>query len=170
MTNDTNSTTNATETVAKPKVTRHRRTVKERLEALEQERLRLLAIQEGTYDETQEDGHMVKRLKAAIRRRETVIKAAGTLVNGRAATANSPMLPPIAVKITNAENAVKRLKESLDRAVAIQAAVPFDIEVLTGLLAKAQAGDAVEFPTNLHPIQDDSKRTDAEVEAASVVV
>ena len=159
-------TTNTNETKNK----RHRATRDEMLAKLKAKIAKIEAQQAGAFNPETEDGYMVKRLNAAIRRRETVLKAAGTLINGRAATQSSPMLPPIATKIANAETRLASLRADLAQAEAVQVAMPGDIERLTSLLAQVEAGETVEFPTDLFPLPDDSKRSDAQIEAASVSV
>jgi len=150
----------------KTKGKRNRRT---RAEVAAELRARLAILEAklaGNYDDSQEDGYIVKRLKAAIRRRETTLGTVETLLNGRKATEKSPQVAPIDEKIANAEKRLADLRASKVQALETQARVPFDIERLRGVLEMAERGEAVEFPTGLYLIP--NEKTDAEHEAASV--
>ncbi len=145
---------------------RNRRT---RVEMAAELRARLAKIEAqiaGNFDESTEDGFMVTRLKRAIRRRETAINTAETLLNGRAATEKSPAVAGIDAKIENAEKRLADLRAAKGRALETQARVPFDVDVLRAALDSAVAGNEVEFPTGLYVLPGET--TDAEVEAGSV--
>jgi uncharacterized protein (UPF0335 family) len=145
---------------------RNRRTRLEVMAELKAKLAKLEAKVAGVYDDSQEDGYTVKRLKAAIRRRETAQGTAETLLNGRAATEKSPQVSPIDEKIANAEKRLADLRKAKTQAMETIARLPFDIEVLRTLLERANKGEAVEFPTGLYLIP--GEKTDAEHEAASV--
>lgn len=150
----------------KTKGKRNRRTREQMLAEARAKVAKLEAKIAGNYDDSQEDGYMVKRLKAAIRRRETTLTTIETLLNGRAATEKSPQVAPIAEKIANAEKRLYDLRKAQTQAIETAARVPFDIERLREVLAMAEGGSEVEFPTGLYLIP--NEKTDAEHEAASV--
>lgn len=145
---------------------RNRRTRNEMIAAYEAKLARLKAQAEGTFDESDDDTYTVKRLRRAIRRRETAIGNAGTLLNGKAATEKSPAVPSILSKIENAEKRLADLRLAQKRAHEITAQVPFDVEKLTALLERAEKGEAVEFPTDLYILPGENDKTEAETEAA----
>lgn len=149
----------------KNKGSRNRRT---RVEVAAELRARLAKIEAkiaGNFDETAEDSYIVTRLKRAIRRRETAVKVAETLLNGRAATDKSPMVPNIDTKIANAQKRVLDLQDAKSRAYETAARVPFDIASLRGLLETASTGETVEFPTDLYILPEE--KSDAEHEAGA---
>jgi predicted glycoside hydrolase/deacetylase ChbG (UPF0249 family) len=149
---------------------RNRRTRVEMLAALEAKLEKLKAQVSGTYDPTSDEGTFIeKRLRRAIRRRNTALGNAQTLMDGRQATERSPSVSPIDVKIENAEKRLTDLRAAKARAVEMQAQLPFDIERLEALLEKAEAGEDVEFPNDLYRLPNEGERTDAEIEAGSVV-
>lgn len=145
---------------------RNRRTRKEMLEAARAKLAKLEAQVAGTWtgDES-DDNYMAKRLKAAIRRRETAIKNAETLLKGRAATKNSPAVSDIDTKIKNAEKRLSDMRDAKNRANEILARVPFDVETLQDALVKVDNGDEVEYPTGLYILPQESEKTEAEHEA-----
>ena len=147
---------------------RNRRTRVEMAAIYEAKLAKIKAQIAGNFDETADDSYMVTRLKRAIRRRETALTTAGTLLNGRAATEKSPMVPSIGEKIANAEKRVADLRAAQNRAIEAQARVPFDVDVLRELLASAEKGEAVDFPTTLYVLPGENERTEAEIEAGSV--
>lgn len=148
---------------------RSRRTRVEQLEFLRQKMAKIEAQIAGNFDETQDDSYMVTRLKRAIRKRETALKAAGTLLNGRAATENSPAISAIAVKIANAETKLANLRTAVVRATEAEGRLPFDIATLRETLERASKGETVDFPEGLFVLPNEATRTEAEIEAGSVV-
>lgn len=148
---------------------RNRRTRVEMLAALEAKLEKLKAQVSGTYDPTTDKGTFIEqRLRRAIRRRNTALGNAQTLMEGRPATERSPSVSPIDTKIENAEKRLADLRAAKARAVEMQAQLPFDIERLEALLAKADEGEEVEFPNDLYRLPNEGERTDAEIEAGSV--
>lgn len=147
---------------------RNRRTRLEMKAALEAKLAKLQAQIDGSYDESGDDSFLVKRLRRAIRRRETAMGNAATLLGGRAATEKSPAVASIDSKIENAEKRLADLRLAKTRALEIQARVPFDIDVLRSSLEGAEAGTVLEFPTGLYVLPGESEKTDAEIEAGSV--
>lgn len=146
---------------------RNRRTRAQMIAEYETKLATLKAKQEGTFDPATDDNYGVKRLRSAVRRRDTLLTTAGTLLNGRAATEKSPAVSDIDTKIANAEQRVANLKLSKVRAIEQMAALPADIDTLRALLVRAEAGETVEMPTNLYPIPEN--KTDAEIEAGAAV-
>jgi len=152
----------------KPKRKRKHRTPEQRIADLQAEIAKLEAKKNGTYDPTQE-GDTMSRLRAALRRRQTVLKEALMLRDGRPGTAKSPALNPLEVKIQNAEERLERLTR--DKAIMEKrvANLPGDIERLELLIDAAEKGEEVEMPTDLLRLSDDDKEpSDARVEANHV--
>lgn len=148
---------------------RNRRTREEMIAAVEAKLARLKAQAEGTYDETADDTFLVKSLKRAIRSRETAIKQSQTLLRGRAGTEKSPAVADIEQKIANAENRVMNLHAAKARALEMEARLPFDVQNLRELLERAEKGETVNMPTDLYILPNQADRTDAEIEAGTVL-
>lgn len=147
---------------------RNRRTRAQMAEALRLKLAKIEAQIAGNFDETGDDNYMVTRLKRAIRRRDTALKSAATLLNGRAATENSPAVSDIETKIQNAQKRLADLETAKARAIETNGRVPFDLETLNAALASAVKGETVEFPTGLYILPGEGERTEAEIEAGSV--
>lgn len=156
-----------TEQTNSNKTTRVRRTPEERLKALEAQMQAIRDKMAGTYDESKDERFVPKRLGRMIARRETAIGVANVLLNGKAGTEKSPPVASLRSKIERAEAHLKTLKDSETRALELTARVPADIETLRALLAKAQEGVEIVFPTDLFVIP--NEKSDEEHEAASVV-
>jgi len=146
---------------------RNRRTRQEMLEKRLAEVAKLQAQIAGNFDESSDDSYMVTRLKRAIRRRDTALKVAGTVMGGRAATDNSPAVSDIDTKIANAQKRLADLTETKARAIETQARVPFDLETLNAALASAVKGETVEFPTGLYILPGEGEKTEGEIEAGA---
>jgi predicted nucleic acid-binding Zn-ribbon protein len=147
---------------------RNRRTRVEMLAALQEKLDRLKAQVSGTYDPTNDEGtYIVQRIRRAIRRRNTAMGNANTLLNGRPATDRSPAVAPVGEKIANAEHRIAELRKAQNRATEILSNVPGDIERLEALLKRAESGDEVEMPNDLYMLPSDEDRTSAEVEASA---
>lgn len=149
------------------KATRVRRSAEERLKDLQAKMDALKAKMAGTYDETKDSNYTTKRLGRMIARRETAISVANVLLNGKAATEKSPAVASLTSKIERAEAHLKTLRENETRALELLARVPSDIDTLRALLASAQAGNEIVFPTDLFVIP--AEQSNEEHEAASVV-
>jgi chromosome segregation ATPase len=147
---------------------RNRRTRVEMLAELKAKQAKLEAQIAGTFDETTGDNYIVTRLKRAIRRRETAVGVANTLLHGKGATDKSPAVASIVDKIANAEKRLADLRMAQTRAFDTIARVPADVDVLRAALAEAETGKEVEFPTGLYILPGENDRTEAEVEAGSV--
>jgi len=147
---------------------RNRRTREQIKAELEAKLAKINAKLNGTFVETDDESLLVKRLRRAIRKRETAIGNAGTLLTGRAATEKSPAIPTIDSKIENAQKRLDDLRLAKNRAMEIQARVPFDIDRLRSALEGAEKGTVLEFPTELYILPGEDEKTDAEHEAASV--
>jgi uncharacterized small protein (DUF1192 family) len=165
----TTETTNMSETNTNTTgIKRPRRSIEERKAALMAELARLEAKAAGTFDETSEEGYALKRLRAAVRSRETALGNAFNVLNGKAGTEKSPAVSSIGVKIQNARARLDNLIVAEQRAVEQIAALPADIETLRALVERAEKGETVEMPTNLYRLPTYEERTDAEREAAFV--
>lgn len=149
------------------KTRNNRRTRVEMKAALEAKLAKLQAQIDGNYDESGDDSFLTKRLRRAIRSRETALGVAETLLYGRAATEKSPAIGGIETKIQNAEKRLADLFAAKQRAIETQARVPFDIDALRVALTGAEQGTVLEMPTGLYILP--GEKTDAEIEAASVV-
>lgn len=147
---------------------RNRRTRAQMAESLRAKLAKIEAQIAGNFDETADDSYMVTRLKRAIRRRDTALKSAATLLNGRHATDNSPAVSDIDTKIANAQKRLADLETAKSRAIETNGRVPFDLEVLNAALATAAKGETVEFPTGLYVLPGENEKTEAEIEAGSV--
>lgn len=148
---------------------RNRRTRAQMAEILRAKLAKIEAQIAGNFDETADDSYMVTRLKRAIRRRDTALKVAATVLGGRAATENSPAVSDIDTKIANAMKRLTDLTETKSRAIQTQARVPFDLETLNAALAAAVKGDAVEFPTGLYTLPGEGEKTEGEIEAGAAL-
>lgn len=124
------------------------------------------AQQEGTYDSDSET-LIGRRLRAAMKKRKTVLHRAGVLIHGRASTEKSPPMNGIVEKIERARQRLKDLIESGGRAEEQVANLPFDIERLAKLIEAEEKGEDVEFPTNLLSLPGEGEQTDTEAEVAA---
>ena len=144
---------------------RNRRTRQEMADKLRAQLAKIEAQIAGNFDATKDDSYIVTRLKRAIRRRDTALKLAGTVLGGKSATENSPAMSDIETKIANAQKRLADLTETKARAIETQARVPFDLETLNAALALAVKGEAVEFPSGLYVLP--NEQTEGEVEAGA---
>jgi len=144
---------------------RNRRTRVEVAEALRAKLAKIEAQIAGNFDATKDDSYIVTRLKAAIRRRDTALRVAATVIGGKKATENSPAMSDIDTKIANAQKRLADLTATKARAIETQARVPFDLETLNAALATAVKGEPVEFPSGLFVLP--SEQTEGEVEAGA---
>ena len=151
----------------KTKATRNRRTRAQIIADLEAKLAKAKAKAEGTYDASADDTFGVKRLRTAIRTRETAMTAASNLLNGKAATEKSPALSDIDTKIANAMARIANMQAAKARAIEQIGALPADIDRLRALLAKAETGETVEFPNDLYRLP--TEKSAEETEAASVL-
>jgi len=144
---------------------RNRRTRVEVAEVLRAKLAKLEAQIAGNFDATKDDSYIVTRLKRAIRRRDTALKLAATIIGGKSATENSPAMSDIDTKIANAQKRLADLTETKARAIETQARVPFDLETLNSALASAVKGETVEFPSGLYVLP--NEQTEGEAEAGA---
>jgi hypothetical protein len=144
---------------------RNRRTRVEVAEALRAKLAKIEAQIAGNFDATKDDTYIVTRLKAAIRRRDTALRVAATVLGGKKATENSPAMSDIDTKIANAQKRLADLTETKARAIETQARVPFDLQTLNAALEVAVKGEPVEFPSGLFVLP--SEQTEGEVEAGA---
>lgn len=154
-----------TETNSKGGAKRPRRTRIEIIEATRAKLARLEAQVDGTFDASQDESFNGKRLRAAIRRNETAIKNAESLLFGRAGTDKSPAIASIDVKIANAEKHVRNLQTAKESALAVQAQAPFNVDKLVSALASFEAGNGDgSLPDGLYVLPGDE--TDVQKEVA----
>jgi len=143
---------------------RTRRTREQIMADLERKLEAMRAKAQGTYDESQDETFIVKHLRRAIRRNETAVRNADTLLQGRPGTDKSPAIADIDSKIANAEQRVRDLNAAKTAALTVQAQAPFNIQKLTATLALAEAGETVEMPGDLFALPGDD--TDVQKEVA----
>ncbi len=145
---------------------RKRATRQEMRERLLEKLAKLDAQIEGTYTPDQET-LVSKRIRAALRKRKTLLSRAEIVIVGRASTEKSPAQNGIEEKIKNAENRLADLRETKRRADERIANLPRDIERLSGLVEMIERGEEVEMPDDLFPIPGEAERTDHEHEVAA---
>ncbi len=130
---------------------------------------KLTAQIEGTWIAENEEKTGVKAVRAALRRRKTALHQARVLIDGRGATAKSPALPGLYMKITNAEDRLYSMREAAQRGEDFIQNLPFDIERLDELLKLSeQEGEDIEVPNGLFKMGGEEDVTDAEHEAKVV--
>jgi hypothetical protein len=144
--------------------TRKTRTIAERKADLIAKLAILEAKENGTYVRENAEKTGLKAVRYALRRRKTELHRAKVLVEGRAATANSPALAGIMDKIENAEQRLAKLREAAEKGENFIANLPFDIDRLEKLVLVGEAGDDVEVPSDLTRLGNEADRTDAEIE------
>ena len=128
---------------------------------------KLAAQMDGSYDDAQEND-VLKALKRRHRKTETALKAARITLNGiEGKDGKGWTRAPIAEKITTTEARLESQQLAESRAFEQIANLPGDVERLAALVAAAELGDLVDFPTDLHPLSDKEAeaKTDEEIEA-----
>lgn len=144
----------------KPRATR-----KEMIERKRAELEKLLAQEEGSYQEdTSSDSFQVKMMRKALRRRNTLLNHAQVAIDGKPATAKTPALSTIYDKIARLEERLQDAYQTRDNAELAVARLPFDIENLEKALADYDAGEVEEvvwpelsFPTDADPTEHDAE-------------
>jgi hypothetical protein len=123
---------------------------------------------DGSVDTSSQSG-VLKALRAALRKRETQLRAARITLDGVTRDdGNGFVRSPIDEKIAHTLNRLESQQETKARAEEAVAAYPFDIERLQALIAAAELGEDVEMPDDLTPLPGDESRTDEEHEAAFI--
>lgn len=112
---------------------------------------------------------MLKRLNAALKRRQTLLGRAQVVINGKLATAKSPATNTIEVKIENAVQRLADLRQTQSNAIEQLAELPDDIERLELLIEEHKGGADVEFPTDLYRIPGVEEQTDSEAEFSAAI-
>lgn len=142
-----------------------RATRDEMIAATEAKLAKLLAQKSGEYV----DDSIVKRLKNRLSKVNRTLRAANLTVNGVAGSEGKGWSrSPIAEKIATTEARLESQRESQRRATEEMARLPFDVKSLEALVASAEQGDEVEFPTDLYPIGNEQDRTDEQHEAHAI--
>lgn len=158
-----------TENQENKKRTKVTRSIAERKAAALAELAKLEAMENGTYvrGSNSEEPTILTTLRSMLRRRETVLKSADIFLNGRAASPKSPALNGVDTKIANAQKRIASLQEAKARQEDLFANLPFDIGRLEALVERAEKGEDVGIPQDLHPIPEKTaKKDDAEHEAS----
>ena len=146
---------------------RNRRTREEMLEAALAKVEKLQAQIEGSYkDENEND--ILKALKRRLRKTNTALRASVVTLNGISNDEGKIARKSIADTIEATRLRLASQIETMNRAEALQAQLPFDVERLEGLIALTEAGELVEFPKGLTILETGEKRTDEEHEAAFI--
>lgn len=148
--------------------TRNRRTQTQMLAHFEAEAERLRNAIAGKPDTASESG-VLKSLKRRLRKTQTELRAANLTINGQTNTEGGVMRKPIADTIEATKARVASQIETRDRANEFQARLPMDVERLEALIASAEQGDTVEFPSDLTRLSDDQDKTTEQHEASAVI-
>lgn len=147
---------------------RNRRTAEEMLAHYEAQAERLRLKMAGEYVPSGEDA-LLKKLKRRLRKTNTELKSARFTIYGVAREDGKGWSrAPIADKIEGTKARLASQIETLERAQAFEASLPFDIERLEALIQAYEAGEDVDFPTDLTPLSDAQNRTDEEHETAMI--
>jgi len=150
------------------KQTRNRRTQAQMLAHYEAEAQRVRDAMAGKPDTTTENG-ILKSLRRRLRKTQTELRAANLTINGQTNSDGGVMRKSIDDTIKATEARLKSQIETRDRANEFQARLPMDVEQLEALIASAEQGDTVEFPTTLTPLSDDQNKTTEQHEASAVI-
>lgn len=142
-------------------MTRSRKTRQEMLAYRLEQVEKLKAQIEGSYQDDSENA-VLKSLRKRLRKTNTALNAAGITINGKGVRA------PIADKIAGTRARLASQIETMENAEEYLARLPFDVDTLEALIASAEQGDEVEFPSDLTRLQGDEDRTDEEHEAAFI--
>lgn len=146
---------------------RNRRTREEMLAYYQEKAAKLTAQIDGSYDDSQEND-VLKALKRRLRKTETALKAARITLNGiEGKDGKGWTRAPIDEKIATTELRLSQQRVAQGRATDQVTLLPFDVDQLSALVAAAEAGDLVDFPTNLHSLnlKEEEEKTDEEIEA-----
>lgn len=145
---------------------RNRRSREEMLAHYQAEVEKIQAKIDGSYSDEGEND-LLKALKKRLRKTETALRSAGLVVNGvQKEDGKGWTRAPQSVKIDKTVVRLADQRETLDRAEALLAKLPFDMETLEALIAASNIGEIVEFPTDLTPLE--APKTDEEHEAAFI--
>lgn len=144
---------------------RNRRTQEEMLAHYQAEVDKLQAKIEGRYED---DGgtDMVKALKARLRKTATALRSAQIMVDGITKDDGKGwQRAPISEKIATTRARLDSQIEGREFATVQTTKLPFDVERLTLLVQAAEAGEDVEFPTDLNPLsRNETEKSDEQVE------
>ena len=145
---------------------RNRRSREEMLAHYQAEVEKIQAKIDGSYSDENEND-VLKALKKRLRNTETKLRSAGLVVNGvQKDDGKGWTRAPQSVKIDKTVARLADQRETLDRAEALLARLPFDMETLEALIAASNIGEIVEFPTDLTPLE--APKTDDEHETAFI--
>lgn len=145
---------------------RNRRTQEEMLAHYQAQVEKIQAKIDGSYSDENEND-VLKALKKRLRKVNTAHRSASLVVNGvQAEDGKGWTRAPQAVKIDKTVARLEDQRETLYRAEALIAALPFDVEKLEAAIAATEIGDIVEFPEDLTPLE--TPKTDEEHEAAFI--
>lgn len=111
-------------------------------------------------------GDLVKSLKKRLRKTETALRSAQIMVNGITKDDGKGwQRAPISEKIATTEKRLAEQIDARDYAGEQVAALPFAVERLTALVAAAELGEDVEFPTDLPPLsRNEAQKSSEQVE------
>lgn len=141
---------------------RARKTRAEMIAATQLKLEKLLAQEAGTFSDENES-NVLKGLKARLRKTNTVLASMRLLRNGSEGKSS------IVEKIKATEKRLASQIESKNRADKFIAELPFDVQQLEALIEAGEAGEAVEFPSDLTRLTDDQDKTPEEHEAKALL-
>ena len=152
--NNINENVNGENIQNPPKKRRRRRTREERMQEL-QRKLERMQMQASGEFVPQDDPTGEKTVRRALKKRQTAIRNAQELIDGKP----NPEKPgkylanPIDIKIENKERQLRNLYAERDEANRQLAELPVDISRLESLVERVESGETVELPEDLHPIR-----------------
>lgn len=133
-----------------------RNTMEEQKQALLARIAEIEAKQNGTYVDSNPNKALSKRLTATKRE----LFSARQNVDGIGKKDGKGWTrKPIAERIVDAENRLASLIETKARSEEFIARLPFDVDLLTKTIAAGEAGETVEMPSDLFPLQRPENRT-----------
>ena len=147
---------------------KRRATREEMIEATRLKLDKLIAQAAGTHEEDREsDSFQIKRVRRALRKRETLLHRAGVILNGKPATAQSPGGKTIDEQIEAMEARLEDKRATRANAIEQEAKLPFDIEALQTIVSNydnAEDPDSVDVSFPELEVAVDGDPTDSEVE------
>lgn len=144
--------------------TRNRKTRKEMIEFRRAQLEKLIAQEEGSYQDENEN-NVLKALQKRLRKVNTALKAANNLIHGTE-NKNGSRTASIEEKIAKTRARLDSQLATQERAIVMASKLPADVETLQAFIDASEAGEDVTFPEGLTPLGDPQKRTDEEHEAA----
>jgi DNA repair ATPase RecN len=142
---------------------RNRKTRKEMIEFRKAQLEKLIAQEEGNYEDKNEN-NVLKAMEKRLVKVNRALKAATNTLQG-VENAKGARTPSIEEKIAKTKARLESQQGTEARAIVMASKLPADVETLTAFIDAAKAGEDVEFPEGLTSLGDPQKRTDEEHEA-----